>query len=356
MNVNPTECVLHDNGPLWEMQLLQLMTTNAKLKNMVVELQEQLSALSNAGKFDSQEFSVLQAQHEIRREELKVNEAKVRKVTKDCLRYRRYLEQYETSRAVIKQLEQTIVVGEAIVYRDFVAQYACQGNKVNNLILVVLWRATDNGVLEVFKLNHFCSNPAERAHDSYYVADVFDFYFNIEREGSSFFKMRGIKKIYLSGDHSPHFASKMTMFNESCMYHKYGLIIHCIFLCSYHAFNRCDGAGVEPKVLNRHSVKERREFEDAEDFANALNKSNHANSMGYVFTCINRDISLFELVQKSKSKKNVDDLLREMCEVKYDFMLDGEVTRIPGIILCRHVAALPVEKGGVAQPYIVMDL
>ena len=55
--------------------------------------------------------------------------------------------------------------------------------------------------------------------------------------------------LYVSGDHGPHFHSAKTMYNESSFFAKYGKKMVNMFLCSYHAYNRCDSAGVESKRI-----------------------------------------------------------------------------------------------------------
>ena len=89
--------------------------------------------------------------------------------------YHRHLKQYANQRPHMQLLEKRLRVDECIVYRDFVNQHTGHGNKMNNLVLVCLFRTTENGHLQVLKLNHFCGNKVGKSCDVFYVADVFQF-------------------------------------------------------------------------------------------------------------------------------------------------------------------------------------
>ena len=55
----------------------------------------------------------------------------------------------------------------------------------------------------------------------------------------------------ISGDHGPHFWCWDTLAYQSTAFRKYGLKIHVVDLCSYHAYNRCDGHGALVKKACR---------------------------------------------------------------------------------------------------------
>jgi hypothetical protein len=76
----------------------------------------------------------------------------------------------------MKDLEKRLKPGECILYRDFVNQYNSDGKKVNNLVLVVMWRDKVGDPLNVKKLSNLCSDAESRSCDAYYVADVMAFH------------------------------------------------------------------------------------------------------------------------------------------------------------------------------------
>ena len=82
-----------------------------------------------------------------------------------------------------------------------------------------------------------------RSADAYYVADVYDFYFNDKLPKDHccvFFRALKITRIYLSGDHGGHFSASATMYRESLFERLYNIELFTMFLCSYHAYNRSE--------------------------------------------------------------------------------------------------------------------
>ena len=213
MNVNPTECEIHDNGPIWELKLKNLTAQLNELATQRLLLNGRGQDLMTKNMLDSEEYKSIQQRLQCTNSTFYTLEAAVRKMKDKCKRYERHLKQYATCRPLVKELEAKLAVGEALVYRDFVAQYMCDGKKINNLVLVVLWRETTGGRLNVFKLNHFCSAAGELAHDLYYVADVFAWYFTDTGNNSNLFRQRGIQRLFIVGDHGSHFSSKATVYN-----------------------------------------------------------------------------------------------------------------------------------------------
>ena len=163
-------------------------------------------------------------------------------------RYRLPIEQYEVQRPFIKDLERNLKPGECVLYRDFVNQYNANQAKVANLQLVVLSRDKIGAPLTVQKISNFCSDKDTASCDSFFVADVMAFHMTPKGKHSSGL-LSGFSKIYQCGDHGPHFVSRQTVLNESRFHELYEIELENHFLCSYHAYNRCDGAGVESKRL-----------------------------------------------------------------------------------------------------------
>jgi hypothetical protein len=113
-----------------------------------------------------------------------------------------------------------------------------------NLVLCVLWREKDKGPLHVLNIHNFCTDKDTQSADAYFVADVMDFHLQTKSDTHPG-TFDAFTKIYLTGDHGPHFSSAQTANNESTFYEKYGKKVESHFLCSYHAVNRCNGAGVK---------------------------------------------------------------------------------------------------------------
>jgi hypothetical protein len=361
-NANPTECPLHDMGPAWHEQEKD---SSKKCAAALTRAQDAKRALSQA----LSQAAIAEDTHDRLKSDCKKETAtwwehvqQLRKLRADLARYARHLLQYAQCRPIIQKIEGGLQPGQAVVYRDFVAQYNCDGVKVANLVLVVIWLAVVDNVSskQVFKLNHFCSAKKERSQDAYYVAAVFDFHFGKGGKHSAFFKNQGIHTIFLSGDHGSHFSSIQTIYNESCFFEKYGIEVHLFFLCSYHAFNRCDAAGCEGKTLNKKLAEDRKGLRTGSEFSSALNDSNYSNSFGWDMEggIERRDEIVFPV--PLVADKTLD--LRRKCEVRFYWEdEEGKRYREEGVVLVREVPELPSEFGSsesvsVVTPYKFFDL
>jgi hypothetical protein len=67
----------------------------------------------------------------------------------------------------------------------------------------------------------------------------------------------GFHKVYISGDHGAQFSCNETVRHESAFFKKWQIEVHLLFSCSYHAYNRSDGAGAEAKRSLRRSTQRR---------------------------------------------------------------------------------------------------
>jgi hypothetical protein len=153
-------------------------------------------------------------------------------------------------------------------------------NQLKNLVLVMLWRKQpDQKILLQRNFHHFCTDAETRKTDSYYVADVFDYH--LREEGPRTF--RKFHKIYLCGDHGGHFSSQETIFNESTFKTKYNIEVECLFLCSYHAYNLCDGVGVHSKREAEKVNKSGLLLVSAGDYAHQMRNSNYENTKSVAF-------------------------------------------------------------------------
>jgi hypothetical protein len=341
-NVYPTECPIHDEGP----------RTLLKLEKAKEDIQAIMTGWEKAkAELIGQASDANSAREQEARFKYAASLKELRALQAAQALYVRHLEQYKVCREVIKRIEEHLKPGEAVLYRDFVAQYMSGGAKLSNLVFVILWH---DGVRvqkfnKVMKFNHFCADKDTRSQDAYYMADVWR-WFLLGGEGSSnFLKRNKIHTLYVSGDHGPHFSSISTMYNESTFYELYSIRLFNFFLCSYHAFNRCDGAGVESKQIHAGLMRTREALPLSIDVSDQLNLSEYHNSVGVPFDKIDRGINIFSV--KLAEKESLD--LRGKCEVKYEWTnVDGEIERETGVILCRDVPAYP----GEGLPYNVYDL
>jgi hypothetical protein len=256
--IHAHECPLHDNGPLWELQSLQVV--------------------------DARIFKPGDEGLKMRQRELA---AKVK-------RYRLHIEQYEIQRPFIKDLERNLKPGECVLYRDFVNQYNANQAKVANLQLVILSRDKIGAPLTVQKISNFCSDKDSASCDSFFVADVMAFHLTPKGKHSSGL-LSGFSKIYQCGDHGPHFVSRQTVLNESRFHELYGIELENHFLCSYHTYNRCDGAGVESKRLAVQAMKARGGPVEGREYADLINKSAYIDHVAFPFDRINRSADLFPM-------------------------------------------------------------
>ena len=120
--------------------------------------------------------------------------------------------------------------------------------KVKNLVLVVLWRDKPDGQLHVRKIHNICTDAETCATDAGYVKHVFKFHLDKQMSSGEFSRFH---KMTIAGDHGSHFSAIETIFHESTFKEKYNMEVNLVFLCSYHAFNRCDKAGQEVVMLGK---------------------------------------------------------------------------------------------------------
>jgi hypothetical protein len=275
--IHAHECPLHTSGPLW---LIQLDDVNKAL-------------------------AVLPAGQEMERVRLIGVQ---RRLQNQVARYNLHVKQYAAQRPFMKELEKRLKPGECILYRDFVNQYNGDGKKVNNLVLVVMWRDEVGGPLHVQKLSNLCSDAESRSCDAYYVADVMAFH--LQRETGFLSRFH---KIYQSGDHGPHFISRSTALNESRFHELYGVEIENHFLCSYHAYNRCDAAGVEGKRLAQRQANIGNGAVDASVLTQIINESDYHNHHAFTFDVINRSRGIIP----DKDSLTAVPHLKRQCAWKY---------------------------------------
>ena len=347
VNVHPHECPLHDQGPGWELKLTKAVHEEAAALDRLEEIRAKMTGYE--GDEDAQRLG-----EDLAAEDHAKKLKAARELVDDVSRYHRHLKQYEAARMVSKTIEGDLKPGQCMVYRDFVNMYTHEGKKMTNLVLVVVYRTEDGGPLHVFKFNNLCTDKNTSSSDAYFVADVFDYYFGKGPGHSTFFK--DFSEIFIVGDHGSHFSSQQTVYNESCMWRKYGKTIHIYSLCSYHAYNRCDGAGVEMKRVGGALARAREGASNAREHAFAFNRSLYHNSLAVAYDSINRNASVFEncLEKKEEDEDTLD--LRGKCEMHFSYSDEkGQTCHDDGVVLCRDVPELPGAGPG-KVPFEVYDL
>ncbi len=224
--------------------------------------------------------------------------------------YETHLKQYAECRARVQQCEADLKFGDrtCLLYRDFVNTYSEAGSKIKNLVLVKITRGAD-GQLVVEKRHNLCSSK-QAGCDAFFVADVMDFHMKAVTDGGSGF-LEHEDHIIQSGDHGPHFACCETVWNESQFFDKYGKTLSNLFLCSYHAYNRCDGAGVCLKKAAEAASRDQCGPIDAEDYVNLMNSAHHFDTTAHTFSSINRGVDIFP--KKLKKMSGV----KKFCEVLF---------------------------------------
>ena len=200
-------------------------------------------------------------------------------------------------------------------------------------------RLVKDGPLVVMNI----SNLADKeACDAYFTADVFDFHLTKGDEHHPGL-FDDIHTLYLVGDHGPHLSSNNTILNEMIFFRKYGKKVYTTFLCSYHAFNRCDGAGVVLKRLAKQQKKQSKGPVGAVARSDVINVSTYHNHISFPFAAINRGVDVFP--------EQVDKLphARQCCDMKYHHTADGVDIREEGIVWFKMVSEVEL-------PYQLHDL
>ena len=276
-----------------------------------------------------------------------------RKALKRKNKYETHLQQLEVCRPMVIKAAAELQLGECLVYRDFVNQHNEEGKKINNLVLVVLYRKEKDGDLLVFNLSNIVEFDNGGSCDAYFVADVFAFH--LREGGSDLFNL--FQTIIISGDHGPHFSSAETVFHESTFYAKYKKRIRVLNLCSYHAFNRCDAAGAAVKTLAHDKARQNLALITSSDYVFAVRDDGQRNAWSYEFVNINRSSHIFDgngitdfLPIVNGEKLN----LKEMCQLEYCFRDEhGNEAYQEGIVLARPIIGMPVSA---KQEFHVLDV
>ena len=148
---------------------------------------------------------------------------------------------YESARKYVKTIESNLKEGEVLLFRDFVNQYNENKKKINNLVVVIV-RPSPDGIGNIID---YVDHIGQTKCDSVYHAACMELLF----QRKDLFP-RGTT-VYISGDHGPHFWCWDTLAYQSTVFKRFGLKLHVVGLCSYHAYNRCDAHGANIKQACR---------------------------------------------------------------------------------------------------------
>ena len=326
----PYNCPLHEKYPKWQADADTFANEEAAVMQMLKVLNSTLPLTTE----QKQEAGRL-------KDRLKVLRGKLRDLRSDIARYKRHEEQFERCRTELEELERTLPVGEAVLYRDFVNQYNSGGKKIGNLQLVILFRTEEKMPLVQIKVYNFSGGDGGVKCDPFFVQDVMDFHMKPVDQGGSGL-LGNFSKIHISGDHGSHFSSTKTIFNESRMFERYGIKVRIISLCSYHCYNRCDAAGVLGKKLAAKAALEGKELRTSGDYAQGTMQSGSPETLAYDFEHINRSEEVWPEQIVSK-KAHIGVAIRSMCEIDYEVLVMDEQTQtlkptyITGVAKCRAV-------------------
>jgi hypothetical protein len=334
---HPHYCPIHRQGPVDE-ELLKLVTEESafnqterrKLQRQEVDMERrkieiQTQIKEKGDTLERLDFvQIVEAIQKNKRQILTIAQREAEcsgKISEHQLKikeYKEHLQQYQHARPYVKDIEDNLLPGEVVVFRDFV-NTSSQSGKVSNLVLVLLWRTTKGGALQVRKIHNFCTDKQHRSCDAAYVFDVFRFLLTKTNE------FKGFHKIYLSGDHGPHFTCVKTFWHESQFCELYGKELHVIYLCSYHAFNRCDRAGLEAVVLDHILQMSNRGPITEVEYSHLIHSRGDPESIAYPYVVIDRSERNWPSKKEFRKRLN----LKKICEVRF---LD-----VTGVILYRTV-------------------
>jgi hypothetical protein len=316
-----TRCPIHDNGPVQEKQLARFTSDLAAVQ---IEI--------DASGADHANLSVLLKQKTV----LLGN---VRDLTPQVTLYHIHLRQYQTQRSTVADILHDLPVGHVVCFRDFVNSYNENGKHIKNLQLVFRWRDLSGGPLRCFKVANLCGDPDTQSCDVYFYKDVMEHYLR-SKEAGEFGLLARASKLYIVGDHGPHFSAKLTAWAESTWHARFNIEVEPVFLCSYHAYNPCDGAGAECTRLWRTQAKTRRGGYTDVQLRDMINDSeSNLNLAALAFPVIARGADIFPSV------KRVTDAvcgLRKMCHLLYGFTNEHGLKEFQeGIVLCKLVSTDP---------------
>ena len=120
-------------------------------------------------------------------------------------------------------------------------------------------------------------------------------------------------------------------------------------MCSYHAYNRCDAAGVVPKRLAAHEKRQSKGPVGAAAYAQLVNSSSYGNHVAFSFPAINRGTDVFPAeLTKLHHARQCCDVLYHRTRADRCFVGDCPQSTLP-VDLTQQRAALATPAPGRIQ-------
>ena len=160
------QCPIHDEGPLVQLKLRKATDLAEKLEAALKKATADLRTEAALSPQDPQKMLSLGQKEDTSRRRYADVLATLRDLRNQYNLYQRHCEQYSKCRAVLKRIEENLKPGQAVVYRDFVAQYMSGGGKLSNLVFVVLWHDSTTETKKftrIIKFSHMCDDSNTRS-------------------------------------------------------------------------------------------------------------------------------------------------------------------------------------------------
>ena len=272
----------------------------------------------------------------------------VRKLTEQQTLYELHVQQLATQRVFNKERELLCTKHNrrGTMTRDFVCFYGNDGSKIRILVFVLL-RAKGIQITPIYI--YFVYWGDDFGNDAYFFRDGFDHL--LCKTGF----LDDLDVLGLNGDHGPHFSARCAFYYMSTVFERStkfrpkrrsGLVVEEDFLTSYHAFNRCDGAG---SVVKQACLKWWKEGgsggwpRNGKEICDMINKDRvslkgkSSQMVAYPFDVIDRGEEVFKPCLGPNPKTNLHKYpnLRQKCSVHYSWPVDGTEMRQEGVIRVR---------------------
>ena len=135
LDYNPTECPIHDNGVASTAKLEEATSKYSVVMDKLTANRDKISNCIRDGMEETCEsLKELRVTERDLVEQWKDAQSRQRQLREVVAKYQIHLKQYEACRSTVITLEETIGAGDAVLYRDFVSQYNCEGKKIANLV------------------------------------------------------------------------------------------------------------------------------------------------------------------------------------------------------------------------------
>ena len=124
-------------------------------------------------------------------------------------------------------------------YRDFVNHHDCDGSKIHDFVLVLIYKdeTGPNAITKKYVIHNFTSDPATNKADTAMVHDFVDHHLSGRSKVADdlFSRLKaashdGIVDLVQSGDHGPQLVSNDTLMDETTFFGLYKVDLHSVSL------------------------------------------------------------------------------------------------------------------------------